>query len=108
MSCCASKQINGSRAYEDGNIVDLYQKRRGWKETALNRAYFTALRDTPVSLYEVSEDQPGISMVLRDLLSGAAPVTVREKSATRTLKQWDRIAVETVQFPGVHFWPKRA
>jgi hypothetical protein len=82
--------------YEDGNIVDLYLKRRGWKETALNRAYFTALRDAPVSLYEVSEVQPGTSMVLRDLLSDAAPVTVREKSATRTLKQWDRIAVRVV------------
>jgi hypothetical protein len=59
--------------YEDGNIVDLYLKRRGWKETALNRAYFTALRDAPVSLYEVSDVQPGTSMVLRDLLSDAAP-----------------------------------
>ena len=82
--------------YEDGNIVDLYLKRRGWKETALNRAYFTALRDAPVSLYEVGDVQPGTSMVLRDLLSDAAPVTVREKSATRTLKQWDRIAVRVV------------
>ena len=82
--------------YEDGNIVDLYLKRRGWKETALNRAYFTALRDAPVSLYEVSDVQPGTSMVLRDLLSDAAPVTVREKSATRRLKQWDRIAVRVV------------
>lgn len=82
--------------YEDGNIVDLYLKRRGWKETALNRAYFTALRDAPVSLYEVSDVQPGTSMVLHDLLSDAAPVTVREKSATRTLKQWDRIAVRVV------------
>lgn len=82
--------------YEDGNIVDLYLKRRGWKETALNRAYFTALRDAPVSLYEVSEVQPGTSMVLRDMLSDAAPVTVHEKSATRTLKQWDRIAVRVV------------
>jgi hypothetical protein len=82
--------------YEDGNIVNLYLKRRGWKETALNRAYFTALRDAPVSLYEVSDVQPGTSMVLRDLLSDAAPVTVREKSATRTLKQWDRIAVRVV------------
>ena len=82
--------------YKDGNIVDLYLKRRGWKETALNRAYFTALRDAPVSLYEVGDVQPGTSMVLRDLLSDAAPVTVREKSATRTLKQWDRIAVRVV------------
>ena len=84
------------RQYEDGNIVDLYLKRRGWKETVLNRAYFAALRDAAVSLYEVSDVQPGVSMVLRDLLSDAAPVTVREKSASRTLKQWDRISVRVV------------
>src|SRR3990167_1566268 len=92
---CGLEDFLGQR-YEDGNIVDLYLKRRGWKETSLNREYFTALRDAPVSLYEVSEVQPGTSMVLRDLLSDAAPVTVREKSATRTLKQWDRIAVRVV------------
>lgn len=82
--------------YDDGNIIDLYLKRRGWKETALNRAYFAALRDASVNLYEVSDVHPGASMVLRDLLSDTAPVTVREKSATRTLKQWDRIAVRMV------------
>ncbi len=92
---CGFEDFLGQR-YEDGNIVDLYLKRRGWKETALNRAYFSALRDAPVSLYEVSDVQPGTSMVLRDLLSDAAPVTVREKSATLTLKQWDRIAVRVV------------
>lgn len=92
---CGFEDFLGQR-YEDGNIVDLYLKRRGWKETALNREYFTALRDAPVSLYEVSDVQPGASMVLRDLLTDAEPVTVREKSATRTLKQWDRIAVRVV------------
>ena len=92
---CGFEDFLGQR-YEDGNIVDLYLKRRGWKETALNRDYFAALRDTPVSLYEVSDVQPGTSMVLRDLLSDAEPVTVREKSATRALKQWDRIAVRVV------------
>ncbi len=92
---CGFEDFLGQR-YEDGNIVDLYLKRRSWKETALNRAYFAALRDAPVSLYEVRDVQPGTSMVLRDLLSDAAPVTVREKSATRTLKEWDRIAVRVV------------
>lgn len=92
---CGFEDFLGQR-YEDGNIVDLYLKRRGWKETVMNRAYFAALRDSPVSLYEVTDVQPGISMALRDLLSDTAPVTVREKSATRTLKQWDRIAVRVV------------
>lgn len=92
---CGFEDFLGQR-YEDGNIVDLYLKRRGWKETALNQAHFAALRDAPVSLYEVSDVKPGASMVLRDLLTDAAPVTVKEKSATRTLKQWYRIAVRVV------------
>jgi len=92
---CGFEDFLGQR-YEDGNIVDLYLKRRGWKETALNQAYFAALRDAPVSLYEVSDVKPGASMVLRDLLTDATPVTVKEKSATRTLKQWDRISVRVV------------
>lgn len=54
----------------------------------LNRAYFAALRNAPVRLYEVSGVQPGNSIVQRDRLSDAAPVTVTvtasEKVATRT------------------------
>jgi hypothetical protein len=92
---CGFEDFLGRR-YGDENIVDLYLKRRGWKETVLNRAYFAALRDAPVSLYEVSDVQPGTSMVLRDLLGDAAPVTVRENSATTSLKLWDRIAVRVV------------
>ncbi len=84
------------RYYGDENIVDLYLKRRGWKETPANCEYFAALRDAPVSLYEVSNVKPGASMVLRDLLGSAEPVTVVEQSATRSLKQWDRVAVRIV------------
>jgi len=92
---CGFEDFLGRR-YGEENIVDLYLKRRGWKETPANREYFAALRDTPVSLYEVSNVKPGASMVLQDLLGGAEPVTVLEKSATRSLKKWDRIAVRIV------------
>jgi len=89
---CGFEDFLGRR-YGEENIVDLYLKRSGWKETALNREYFAALRDTPVSLYEVTNVKPGVSMVLQDLLGGAEPVTVLEQSATRSLKKWNRIAV---------------
>jgi len=92
---CGFEDFLGRR-YGEENIVDLYLKRRGWQETALNRAYFTGLRDAPVSLYEVVSVEQGASMVLRDLLSDAEPMTVREKSATQSLRQWDRIAVRVV------------
>ena len=94
---CGFEDFLGRRFGSQGdNIVDLYLKRRGWKETVLNRAYFGALRDTPVSLHEVSDVKPGVSMVLKDILRGGPPVTVREKSATRSLRQWDKIAVRVV------------
>ncbi len=92
---CGFEDFLGRR-YGDENIVDRYLKRRGWKDTAENRDYFAALRDTPVSLYEISNVKPGASMVLRDLLGGAEPVTVLEQSATRSLKKWDRVAVRIV------------
>ncbi len=92
---CGFEDFLGRR-YGEENIVDLYLKRRGWNETALNREYFASLRDSPVSLYEVRNVKPGASMVLRDLLGGEEPVTVLEQSATRSLKKWDRIAVRIV------------
>ncbi|WP_299987100.1 hypothetical protein [uncultured Ruegeria sp.] len=79
------------------NAADAYLERHGSKESAQTQAYIAGLRDAPVSLYEVSAIVPGKSMVLRDLLSDADPVTVREKSATQMLQQWDRIAVRVVR-----------
>ena len=94
---CGFEDFLGRRFGSEGeNIVDLYLKRRGWKESVLNRAYFGALRDAPVSLHEVSDVKPGVSMALKDILRGGSPVIVREKSATRSVRQWDKIAVRVV------------
>ncbi|MDP5218778.1 hypothetical protein Q5Y75_16230 [Ruegeria sp. 2205SS24-7] len=82
---------------DNETAADVYLKRHGSKESAKTRAYIAGLRDALVSLYEVSTIVPGTSMVLTDLLSGTGPVTVREKSATRMLQQWDRIAVRVVR-----------
>src|SRR5258708_31192696 len=82
-----------TRASDDGsNIVDDYLKRRGWKEIASVRAYMAALRDSVVSLYEVSDVVPDTSFRARDLVRGGEPILISERSATRTLKQWDRFA----------------
>ncbi|MBB6125883.1 hypothetical protein [Sphingobium subterraneum] len=82
------------------NLVDEYLKRRGWNEKVPNKAYMRALRDTVMSLYEVSEVVPGQSMTLRDLLRDTVPVTVREHSATQTLVNWDKIAARIVDVNG--------
>ena len=78
------------------NIVDDYLKRRGWKESASTRAYITALRTSVASLYEVSDIIKDTSFRARDLVRGGNPILISERSATRSLKQWDRIAARVV------------
>lgn len=86
-----------TREFEDGaNIVDEYLRRRGWKESASVRTYMTALRNSTMSLHEVSDIVPGESFRARDLARGGEPVLISERSATRSLKPWDRIAARVV------------
>jgi hypothetical protein len=88
--------------WEDGsNLCSDYLKRRGWKETAMNRAYVEALRDSVMSLHEVSDVRPGESFLARDLVRGGDPVRVIERTATRTLVAWDVIATRIVTVRGV-------
>ncbi len=87
-----------TREFDGGeNAIDDYLKRRGWKETASVRSYMAALRNSTMSLYEVSEIVPGKSFRARDLIRGDEPILVSERSATRSLKPWDRIAARVVQ-----------
>jgi hypothetical protein len=87
-----------ARDFDDGsNIVDDYLKRRGWKEGASTRTYMAALRTSVMSLYEVSDIVRDTSFRARDLVCGGEPILIRERSATRSLKQWDRIATRVVQ-----------
>jgi hypothetical protein len=87
-----------TREFDDGeNAIDDYLKRRGWKESASVRAYMAALRNSTMSLYEVSDIVRGTSFRARDLIRGGEPVLINERSATRALKPWDRIAARVVQ-----------
>lgn len=92
---CGFEDMLG-RDFDGENLVDDYLKRRGWNEKIAVNAYIKALRDTPMSLYEVSDIVPGQSMRLRDLLQKGEPVTVHERSATRNLRNWDRIATRLI------------
>lgn len=85
---------------EGGNIVDEYLKRRVWKEGAQAKAYMKALRTSVMSLYEVSDIVPGKSLMARDLIRGGDPVLVSEGSATKTLRQWGRVAARIVPVAG--------
>jgi hypothetical protein len=85
---------------DERNVATDYLKRRGWKESAGTRAYVEALRRSTMSLYEVSEIVVGESFLARDMIRGGEPVRVFERSATRSLKQWDRIAARIVTVLG--------
>ncbi|MFC0386805.1 hypothetical protein [Muricoccus vinaceus] len=78
------------------NLADDYLKRRGWKDPVATQEYIAALRRSVISLYEVSEVVPGESMLLRDLVRSSEPVRVLEKSGTRSLRQWDRVATRVI------------
>lgn len=88
------------RETEDGNVVDLYLKRRGWNETAIVKAYLKGIRESCMSLYEVSDIRPGESFLARDLILGGEPVRVEEKSGTQTMLQWEHIAMRLVEVRG--------
>ena len=81
---------------ESENPVEAYLRRRGWKERAATRACMTALQSSVMSLYEVSDIVPGQSFSARNLIRGGEPVLVTERTATWTLKPWDRIAARVV------------
>jgi hypothetical protein len=87
-----------TREFDDGtNIVDDYLKRRGWKESPSTRAYMGALKLSAPSIYEVSDIVRDKSFKARDLVQGGEPYLIVERSATRSLSQWDRIVTRVVQ-----------
>ncbi len=98
---CAFEDFLTRTLEPDGrNIVDDYLKRRGWKETVPNRRYMQALRGSAMSLYEVSGIVSGEAFMARDLVRGGEPVRVSERTATKSLAQWERIGVRVVELEG--------
>jgi hypothetical protein len=94
---CAFEDFLTREGADGRNIVDDYLKRRGWKEGASARAYMSGLRTSVMSLYEVSDIIRDTSFRARDLVRGGDPILISERSATHSLKQWDRIATRVVQ-----------
>ena len=93
----AFEDFLGRQLEPDGrNFVDEYLRRRGWNESALTKTYMRGLRDSIMSLYEASAIVPEQSFLARDLVRGGEPVLISERTATRTLKEWDRIAARIV------------
>jgi hypothetical protein len=99
---CAFEDFLACELPDGRNMVDDYLRRRGYKESASAKAYMKAIRSSVMSLYEVSGIVPGQSFLARDLIRGGEPVRVSERTATRQMKPWDRIAARIVRLGGTH------
>jgi len=94
---CAFEDFLTKYIGDEGYMADDYLKRRGWKETARDKAYIAGLKTSVMSIYEVSEIKPGKSFLARDLIRGGNPVKITEHTASKTLKHWDRLAMRIVE-----------
>ena len=81
----------------DRNMIDDYLRRRSYKESAAAKAYMKAIRTSVMSLYEVSELEPGQSFLARDLIRGGKPFRVTERTASAMLSPWDRIGARIIK-----------
>ena len=78
-----------SRETEDGNVTDIYLKKRGWKERAVPKAYLRGIRNSVMSLYEARDVRPGESFMARDLFLDREPF--RDMALTMTLKVYSHL-----------------
>lgn len=83
------------------NIIDSFLKSRKDGLTKSDKAYLNALRPSVMSLYEVVGIEPGKSLTVRDMIRGGAPVSVKEKSLTNYVAQWDCLGLRVLDM-GTH------
>ncbi len=92
--------------YGDGegwNVIDSFlESPRGKKIPENDRAYLAALRPSVMSVYEVTDIEPGKGMMVKDMARGGAPVRIREKSLTRYVAQWECVGLRVMDMGG-HF-----
>lgn len=82
------------------SLADDYLKRRGWKESAAARVLIRALRQSAMSLFEVTGIRAGEGFFLRDLVRGGEPVWVHEKAGTHNAKELDVFATRLIAING--------
>lgn len=96
--------IGRDPAPDGKNLIDDYLQRRGWRESVYGRRYLQQLRDSVLSLYEVTGVFPGRHCDVRDLVRGGEPVRVHEHMGTQNLVQWDRIAARVLKSDGKYIF----
>jgi len=94
-----SFDIGDDGAPEIVNVVDALFG-NGRKLAGPVKLYLRALCVSAMSLYEVTDVRPGVSLRARDLMRGGEPVLVHERSGTASLVQWDRIGARILTVAG--------
>lgn len=94
---CALEDLMARDDADGRNVVDEYLKRRGYAEGGGAKRYMRAIRQSVMSLYEVSDVVPNHSFLARDRIRGGKPVRVSERKGTTQLKAWDHIAARLVR-----------
>jgi hypothetical protein len=85
------------------NAVDAYLQAMGHRETAATSAYLGAMRDTPLSLYEVLDVVQDSHWLLRDRLADTPPVTIGDALADDTVTTDSTLAARIIRSGDRHF-----
>jgi hypothetical protein len=85
---------------EGRSVIDLYLAERHRRLSRAEHAWLEAQRAAWLSVWEVTQAEPGKSLALRDLLSGEVR-SVRESTASRTVVVRDALLARVVDCDGV-------
>jgi hypothetical protein len=90
-----------TRDSADGrNITDAYLKRHGWKQGATVKRQLQALRNSQARLYEITAVNPGVGLVLKDLLAPETTETVVAPGLAGVLPVGCPVAVRVLKIDG--------
>lgn len=85
---------------EPRSLIEEYLQRRGWREAAYARRYLQAINDAEVRFWEIVSVKPGISVDVRPHGIEGKVIKIMEKSASKSLHQWDCLAARVVTMDG--------
>jgi hypothetical protein len=92
--------------FEDAphNIVESYLQRRGWKESSYGKSYLQQLRETPFSLYEVLDVNPGKTVSVRDLIRPLPALEVIEIMGSQQISTLNYLMLKVVELNGQFYF----
>lgn len=103
VSCALDDLLTCDFEPDDRNVVDDYIKRRGWKESVSAKRCLQAMRESVMSLYEVTATVPGSHLIVKDLVRGGDPIRVEDRRGSTGAVKWDRLGARVVRVNGKNY-----